>query len=169
MRLVVSNTGPLLHLLEANSLDLLKLAGEVHIPPAVATEISRLATNWSSLQTDWINVTSLIAPHDAQAIAWMHAGLLDIGEAAAIALAQQLAADWFLTDDAAARVLAESLNIETHGSLGIVLWAAATSHLNHSEARDALNRLAQSSLWISAQIQAEARDALDKLFPTTNP
>ena len=169
MRLVVSDTGPLLHLLEAQALDLLKLTGEVHLPPAVAAEISRLAANWLSLNTDWLNVTSLIAPHDAQALTWAQAGLLDPGEAEALALAQQLSADWFLTDDAAARVLATSLKIEAHGSLGIVLWAAANGHSNRDQAADVLDRLAQSSLWVSARVLAEARDALNKLFPTINP
>lgn len=168
MRLVVSDTGPLLHLVEAQSLELLKLTGEVHIPPSVATEISRPVANWSSLQTNWINITSLIPPHDSQAIAWTKAGLLDIGEAEALALARQLTADWFLTDDAAARTLATSLNIEAHGSLGIVLWAASTGHLKYDEAKDALDRLAQSSLWVSARILAEAKDALDTLFHSAN-
>ena len=81
MRLVVSNTGPLLHLLESQSLDLLKLTGEVHVSPTVAAEIARLAPIWSSLQTGWINITRLAPPHDARAIAWIQAGLLDIGEA----------------------------------------------------------------------------------------
>lgn len=169
MKLVVSDTGPLLHLVEARSLDLLKLTGEVHVPPVVAAEISRLIADWPSLRPDWINETSLIAPYDVQADAWAQAGLLDRGEAAALALAQQLAATWFLTDDAAARVLATSLKIEVHGSLGIVLWAAATGHLNRDQATSALNRLAQSSLWISARVLKEAMDAIDKLFPAASP
>jgi predicted nucleic acid-binding protein len=52
----------------------------------------------------------------AQATRWLQVGLLDIGEAEAIALARQLNANWFLTDDAVARVLATSLGLEVHGS-----------------------------------------------------
>jgi predicted nucleic acid-binding protein len=109
------------------------------------------SATWPLSKTEWINVTRLIPPHDAQAIAWEQASLLDIGEAEALALAQQLFANWFLTDDAAARVLATSLKIEAHGSLGVVLWAAAVGHLNQVEATQALERLEQSSLWISTR------------------
>jgi predicted nucleic acid-binding protein len=89
---------------------------------------------------------------------------LEAGEAEAIALARQLSAAWFLTDDAAARVFAAALGLEVHGSLGVVLWAAARKHLSHEEAAAALDRLAHSSLWISAQVLAEARAALERLF-----
>jgi len=89
---------------------------------------------------------------------------LDAGEAEAIALARQIQADWFLTDDAAARLFAQALGLEVHGSLGIVLWAAVAGHLNRAAAEAVLNRLAQSSLWVSARVLAEARSALDQLF-----
>ena len=89
---------------------------------------------------------------------------MEAGEAEAIALACQLSAAWFLTDDAAARVFAASLGLEVHGSLGLVLWAAARKHLGHEEAAAALDRLAHSSLWISARVLAEAQAALDRLF-----
>jgi predicted nucleic acid-binding protein len=103
-------------------------------------------------------------PYDVQATKWQQVGLLDAGEAEAIALAQQLNANWFLTDDAAARILAASLGLEVHGSLGIVLWAAAMRYLSRGDAESALDRLAHSSLWLSVGVLAEARAALDRLF-----
>ena len=54
-------------------------------------------------------------------------GLAAYGEAQAIALARQFGPDWLLTDDASARLLAQSLGLEVHGSLGLVLWSAATA------------------------------------------
>ena len=77
---------------------------------------------------------------------WQTSGLVEAGEAEAIALARQLSAAWFLTDDAAARVFATALGLEVHGSLGIVLWAAARKYLSREEAGAALDRLAHSSL-----------------------
>ncbi len=168
MRLVVSNTGPLMHLAQAQSLDLLRLSGAVHIPPAVATEAARHISAWASAPSAWINVTSLQPAHAIHAQSWRQAGLLDRGEAEALALARQLNADWFLTDDNAARVLAVSLGIEVHGSLGVALWAAAAGHLNRSEAETALNGLAASTLWLSARVLKEAQDALDQIFPASN-
>jgi predicted nucleic acid-binding protein len=69
-----------------------------------------------------------------------------------------------LTDDAAARLLAQNLGLEVHGSLGIVLWAAAVGHRNRTDSEITLERLASSSLWLSPKILAEARTALDQLF-----
>jgi predicted nucleic acid-binding protein len=159
---IVSNTGPLLHLCESRSLDLLRLSGELHIPAIVAIELKRLMPTWQA--PEWVTVDNVTGMFAKQAAAWQQAGLLDAGEAEAIALISQIQADWFLTDDAAARLLAQSLNFEVHGSLGIVLWSAAVSHLSQGEAEQALERLSRSSLWISARILAEARDALATMF-----
>ena len=167
MRNIVSNTGPLLHLSEAQSLDLLQQAGEVFIPPFVAIEAHRYLPAWHTSPPSWITIVELLESTLKEAEAWQQVGLLDRGEAEALALARQHQADWFLTDDTAARVLAESLGIETHGSLGLLLWAAATKHLNREESEQKLDALAASSLWISASVIAEARAALDSLFRPT--
>ena len=162
MRRVVSNTGPMLHLSEARVLNLLTLTGEIHIPTGVEREVVYHIPAWRT--PAWMAVDTLVEPYATEAIAWQQAGLLHAGEAETIALARQWEADWLLTDDAAARLVARELRLEVHGSLGIVLWAAATGHLNRAEAESALERLAQSSLWISARILSEARSALESLF-----
>jgi len=54
--------------------------------------------------------------------------------------------------------------LEVHGSLGVVLWGAATGHFQRQEAEDALEALAGSSLWISSRILDEARAALRQIF-----
>lgn len=169
MNIVVADTGPLLHLSQAHSLDLLHLSGAVHIPSAVAVEAVRLNPVWASALPSWITISQLHAPHSAQAQLWEQSGLSQRGEAEALALALQLQAGWFLTDDTAARVLANSLGVEVHGSLGVVLLAAAAQHLNRVEAENALNQLAASSLWLSARVLQEARNALDQIAPPTNP
>jgi predicted nucleic acid-binding protein len=46
--------------------------------------------------------------------------------------------DWFLTDDAAARLMAESLGLEAHGSLEVELWAASTHLIGKPEAERVL-------------------------------
>ena len=64
----------------------------------------------------------------------------------------------------AARVFANSINLECHGSLGVVLWTSAVGNLNYREAKTALNRLFHSSLWVSKNIIEEAYEALKKIF-----
>ena len=158
----VADTGPLLHLTEAEALHLLRLVGDLHVPPTVMAEIAYHVAGWP--MPEWITLDALAPAHAADAATWQQAGLLDAGEAEAIALARQMTADWLLTDDAAARLFAEELGIEVHGSLGIVLWAAAVGHLERSEAERALAQLASSSLWVSRRILTEARAALNEIF-----
>jgi predicted nucleic acid-binding protein len=138
--------------------------GQVHIPKAVDAEMTQHDSAWQTRRPDWVHIDVLIAPHDVEAAAWQQAGLLNAGEAEAIALVRQTSAHWLLTDDAAARLFAQSLGLEVHGSLGIVLWAAAVGHLDRASAEAVLDRLSQSSLWISARVLAEAKAALDQLF-----
>jgi predicted nucleic acid-binding protein len=163
VKTVVSNTGPILHLIEADILSLLSLTGEVYIPSTVFTEVKHHNPQWQI--PDWIVVVKkLIFPYNKQAKEWCLGGFLDVGEAEAIALAKQVKADWFLTDDAAARLFANTLGLEVHGSLGIVLWTASVGHLDYAKAETALNRLAQSTLWISPQVLDEAKAVLKKIF-----
>jgi len=134
VRQIVSDTGPLLHLHEAALLMLLEQAGAIAIPHAVDHEMVQHVQAWHTGKPPCILVTPVHAPYAAQATAWQQSGLLEAGEAEAIALAGQLSAAWFLTDDAAARVFAASLGLEVHGSLGIVLWTAAQGHLSRQDA-----------------------------------
>jgi predicted nucleic acid-binding protein len=164
LRRVVCDTGPLLHLREAGSLEVLREAGHILIPPRVESETAALDARWRRERLEWIEIVPIEEPFQTQAYDWTRAGLLDAGEAEALALANQLQADWLLTDDTAARLLGLQRGLEVHGSLGVVLWAAATGHFDQQTAEGALDALSRSSLWLSARILAEARDALRQIF-----
>ena len=164
MRRIVSDTGPLLHLFEANLLGLLETAGKVFVPPGVVAELECLAPGPQVHALAWVEIRPLKASYVAEARDWMRARLLHQGEAEALALARQERADWFLTDDSAARVVAQQLALEVHGSLGVLLWGAATGLLDLPEAEAALDRLRSSSLWLSPRVLSEARRALHELF-----
>jgi len=165
VKLIVCDTGPLVHLFEANLLNLLEAAGKVLMPPSVAEELEGVAPPELKLgDLPWLVTRPLRQPHDAEARDWHRAGLLHLGEAEALALARQERADWFLTDDSAARVVAERMAVEVHGSLGVLLWGAATGLVDFPEAEAALDRLRESSLWVSPRVLSEARDALLDLF-----
>ncbi len=136
------------------------------MPPAVDEELGRWIGGWSSLRPPWISSREVAVTPADDWRSWREAGVLQAGEAQALSLARQLRADWFLTDDAAARLVASRLGFEVHGSLGVVLWAAAMEHLNAQEAREALERLFGSSLWVSARVRAEALAAVEALSGT---
>lgn len=164
MKLIVSDTGPVVHLKEANLLKLLQKVGKIHIPKMVATEINELLPHWEKHRPEWIFIEPLLPDETIQAESLFLSGLLDFGEAEAITLAKRLNPKWFLTDDTAARIFANSLGMEVHGSLGIVLWSAAVGHLNYMESKEALDKLSKTSLWISKSILMQAQAALKTMF-----
>jgi predicted nucleic acid-binding protein len=164
LKRIVCDTGPLLHLREADSLDIVEALGSVAIPPMVYSELIGLDLFWREEKPAWVNITALDPSSSEASLRWMQAGLLDPGEAQALALALQITADWLLTDDAAARLVAQQHGLEVHGSLGVILWGAATGRLLQTEAEKSLEALSRSSLWISARILEEARTALRQIF-----
>lgn len=147
---------------------MLQEAGHILIPPRVESETAALDAGWRRERPQWIEIVPLEEPFEARASDWIRAGLLHAGEAEALALAGQLRAEWLLTDDTAARLLARQQGFEVHGSLGVVLWAAATGHFNRQTAEEALEALSRSSLWLSSHILAEAREALRKIFSSVS-
>jgi predicted nucleic acid-binding protein len=164
MKRLVTDTGPILHLHEADALHLLPLVGTIFLPPLVLAEGRNHAPSlWSTALPAWLKVQIPSIAGQQNALSWQRAGLLHGGEAEALALAVEIKPDWFLTDDAAARLMAESLGIETHGSIGVVLWAAANKLVQKAEAEKHLAGLEQSSLWMSPRVRAEARAALKLL------
>ena len=162
-RTIVCDTGPLLHLSEADALDLLKLAGDVLIPPSVATEFRHLTS--TRKLPDWAMICRLDRPTNDRVSEWIAKKVIDSGEAEAIGLALQVNCDWFLTDDTQARVFAESLGLEVHGSVGLLLWAVAQGHIDsHEQAQRLLDALVSSSLWISERVIREAAKAIEDLL-----
>lgn len=161
MKRLVADTGPVFHLHEADALHLFPLIGEVFLPPLVASELRSLVP---SLPPAWAKIQPLPPASQQRALEWQRAGLLHGGEAEALALAFDLKPDWFLTDDAAARLVAESLKFETHGSIGVLLWTAARHLIPESEAKLLFANLENSPLWMSARVRSEARAALERIF-----
>jgi len=104
----------LLSLHESDLLEILPLAGRIYIPTAVEAELRTLDPI-----PEWLETVALDAHFEHEALTWVRSGILDPGESAAIALFRQLEAGWLLTDDAAARLVAQREGIEVHGSLGL--------------------------------------------------
>lgn len=164
MKRLVADTGPILHLHETGALHLLPLIGEIFLPTLVVAELRAHAPSlWPGVPPKWVILQTLPSRAQQRALEWKRAGLLHGGEAEALALAHEIKPDWFLTDDAAARLMAESLGMETHGSIGVVLWAAANQIVSMAEAEVCWSDLEKSSLWMSPAVRAEAKAALKKL------
>jgi predicted nucleic acid-binding protein len=137
------------------------MTGEVLIPPMVAHEFSK---NSAEIPLpNWIKVQELDDLHQIKAVEF--AKRIDDGESAAIALTLQSQATWLLSDDTKARQFAESLGLEVHGSIGLLLWGVAANHVaNRTDAYGMLDALANSSLWVSERVLQEARKAIEIIF-----
>jgi predicted nucleic acid-binding protein len=166
MTLVVTDTGPLLHLHQAGAVELLGWLGEVHATPIVWRELQRHAPTFApSGLPAWLKLCQPSSTAILQALEWVNARMLDPGEAEALAHAMESRADLFLTDDAAARALAESLGLEVRGSLGVILRASAGGHLDHAASLRVFSNLElRSTLWMSAKVKTAVRDAISEIF-----
>lgn len=130
--IVVSDTSPLTALLIIGESDLLaKLFGEVIIPPAVKSELLKTHSTFPA----WLQVQSLRDTTKAG----IYAQRVDRGEAEAIALAEELHANYLLIDERKGRRLAQEQGLPVIGLLGVVLIAKRLNLI--SSARALLNCL----------------------------
>lgn len=166
MKVVVTDTGPLLHLYQVGAIDLIASLGEIQMTPQVWSELQRHAP--SLRQTgfpSWLRLIKPSANANRQAVEWLQADLLHIGEAEALAYAKEIGADLFLSDDTAARTIGQSLGLQVRGSLGVILYLAATGVLSRDKAAKVLNDLEHhSTLWMSAKVRNAAQQALHQIF-----
>jgi predicted nucleic acid-binding protein len=166
MNVVVTDTGPLLHLHQAGAAYLIASLGEIYMTPEVWSELQRHAPSFRQTGVpSWLRLILPSSEAKQQAVEWLQAGLLDAGEAEALAHAKEISADLFLSDDTVARTMGESLGLQVRGSLGVVLYLAATGALDQDKAIKVLDDLEhQSTLWMSAKVRSAARQALHKIF-----
>jgi len=118
--IAVSNTSPLIALDSIGLLDPLpRLFERIQVPEAVAHELGAKASaaGASVSERDWLHVVRLRSSGSFDLLI----RLVDLGEAEAIALSDQVGADILLIDDAAGRQVARQLNIPVAGVLGLLL------------------------------------------------
>ncbi|MDA1183060.1 MAG: DUF3368 domain-containing protein [Acidobacteria bacterium] len=144
--IVVADSGPLHYLILLEHVDLLRrFYGQVVVPEAVASELSNAATpgvvrEWIAAPPSWIDVRA-IAPEDMAAIT----DDLDLGERAAIALAETLRADLLHIDEAAGRAEAKRRHLRVTGTLGVLRSGAEKGLVN---VPDLLERLKSTSFYL---------------------
>ncbi len=120
--IAVCDAGPLIHLDDLDSLDLLA-DFRVWVPEAVWREVWHhrpTAFQRPTVPCEHRGVSGPIAPG---LLVLGHALALDAGEMEALALMASVPKALFLTNDAAARLAAEQLGYRVHGTIGILLRA----------------------------------------------
>ena len=122
--IVVADASPLRYLVWIDEVELIPaLHGPVWIPPAVVAELSRPQTpakvkRWIDAPPVWLQVR---APAD---MSREFPPTLGTGECEAIALAEEIQADYLLIDDWAGRREAQRRNLIIQGTLGLLRFAA---------------------------------------------
>lgn len=139
--IAVSDTGPLIHLGEINALHVLGELDELVIPKTVHNELREGTIPESFDELDYTIRSVEYSPDDHPT--------LDPGETAAIVLCRG-SDTVLLTDDLDAREVAADLEIEVHGSLGIILLAYARNVYSATEAKSLIRDLKRdTSLYLS--------------------
>lgn len=164
---VVSNSGPLIHLAQINLLKIFEIFPEIVVPQSVFDEVTvsgkpgeaeiKNLKNLKTVDTSEVE-TGEITKLRRKLKKWK----LSQPELEAIYLSRKLERI-LLTDDLDAREVAESIGIEVHGSVGIILRAFKEGTLDRNGAVNALNDLYEKSrLFVSRIIINDAIKAVRK-------
>jgi len=146
--IVISDTSPINYLCLIGCVDVLPaLFGEIIIPSAVETELTRKASpeavrQLMSSPPEWIEIRK---PANEDPLL----AKFGSGEREAISLAEELNAELLIIDDKAARHAAVDRNVAVLGTLGVLQLASSRGLL---DLRLAIDKLQDSSFYVSAGI-----------------
>jgi hypothetical protein len=153
--IIVSDTTPLSELAKVGQLNLLRdVFGRVIIPEEVYNEVTTGTHPAVSVvqSATWIEVHSV---SDTQKVSALQGATnLDLGECAAIVLAEELDVDQLLIDDLAARRVALSRNLPIIGTIGILLLAKDQGLI--PSVKDVLDALIAQGKRISQRLYQES-------------
>jgi uncharacterized protein len=149
---VVSNTTPIISLLKLAKLDLLKnLYNEISIPFAVFQEIEagkNKAYYQDLSKIDWIKI---VAIKDKKALKYFLD--LDLGEAEAIVLANEIEANLIILDEKLGRFHAKHVGLKVTGTIGILLKAKSNGLID--AIKPIILELIEKEIWISEALLRE--------------
>ena len=150
----VCDAGPVIHLDELESLDLLSDFHPLFISNTVQSEIIKHRPAALQRLTHFKVVDSI--PQQGPRLSVLSKVLsLDIGELESLSIAQEMAGVFFLTDDAAARLAGEELGCKVHGTVGIVLRAIRRGMKTPAEVVELLNQIPKTTLYLKPALLEE--------------
>lgn len=154
--IVVADASPLIALSRVGRLSLLQeLYGRIFVPVAVWNELvidgqGRAGADHVA-SSDWI-VSCRASNREMVAIL---EATLDPGESEAIALAEEIHADFLLLDEALGRAAAEHLGLKTTGLLGVLLEAKRRGAL--ADAYELASSMKAKGWWVSEALLERLR------------
>ena len=153
---VVCDAGPLIHLDELGCLDLLADFQAVRVPEQVWQEVEMHRSGALGSSGVQLQRTAVELSEHASFQTLVRALALDLGEQAALSSMVSHPDAILLTDDAAARLSAETLGYRVHGSIGILLRSIRRRQRTRDEVLSLLRELpARSSLHVRPALLEE--------------
>lgn len=162
MSSAVLDAGPLIHLSELRALDVLSDFQVLYIPPVVWSEVVHHQSEIAGyIDLPFEKTETPLVDEKLATFAKMFS--LDLGEVQSLAVAANYPDSLFLTDDAAARLVAEEFGYKVHGTLGLLIRAVRKGHRSSAEILEILRNLQKnSSLHIRSSLLLEVIKKLEK-------
>lgn len=155
---VVCDAGPVIHLDELGCIELLKYFQEVMLPSTVWVEINRHRP--SVLKNEDVPFVQLggKTPSSEPLLTLCKIFSLDAGEIEALVIMEQRPQAMFLTDDAAARLVAKQMSFNVHGTIGILIRSIRQGQKSPREVLDIIKNIhSKTSLYIKHSLLQEIR------------
>ena len=153
---VVCDAGPVIHLDELGCLDLFKDFQEVLLPNTVWKEIDQYRPS-ALIKADLPFLKRAgEAPPIEPLLTLCKVFSLDAGEIEALAIMEQRPRAMFLTDDAAARLVAIQMGFNVHGTIGILIRSIRRGQMSPKEVLGILKDIPlKSTLYIRHSLLQE--------------
>lgn len=162
--LVVCDAGPLIHLDQLGCLSLLGDFALVQIPQTVWREVERHRPAALRRRSFKRKRVADLPEATAQLIQLAHAFLLDAGELEALRLMQANPDAVLLTDDAAARLVAQRLEYEVHGTIGVIVRSLRRRQRTKRQVLNLLRAVPRrSTLFIQAELLESVIEEIKKV------
>jgi len=152
---VVLDAGPIIHLDQIDSLELLSSFDKLILPEKVHEEVSAgdEPSELEKLELKRIEAEDTDEFDD-----------LDEGESSGLSIARNVDDAVFLTDDLEARQKAKELGIEVHGSVGVVASGFRRGKLDFDEAADKMRALQEETdLFVTDAVVERGIEMLEKI------
>jgi predicted nucleic acid-binding protein len=150
----VSDAGPLIHLAEIDSLELLATFDTLLVPETVHDEVEA-----GGVPGELADLSYELVESDESRVSGEK---LDAGERAAIAVAEEQRVA-LLTDDFAAREAAFDAGVEVHGSIGVIALGYGRGLLDRDEAASLMRALQrETSLFVTEAVVERGIRMLDE-------
>lgn len=163
--IVVCDAGPVIQLDEIGCLYVMKDFAKVIVSTGVCREVLRhRPVTFKEPEVSW-QVVPPRFPLEKAVQTMCGIFSLDAREMEALSLLKEETGSLFLTDDAAARLVATNLGFRVHGTIGVLVRTIRRDLMKPKEVVDALNRLPlESTLYIKPSLLEEVVLRIKKEF-----